>query len=73
MDYLFLDAVSWQHSQALYHTAAHLGREALIILRPATPYVCIGYHQVAQQEIDLEFARDHNIPVFCREVGGGAV
>jgi lipoate-protein ligase A len=73
MDYLFLDAVSWQHSQALYHAAAHLGREALIILRPATPYVCIGYHQDAQQEIDLEFARDHNIPVFRREVGGGAV
>jgi len=73
MDYLFLDAVSWQHSQALYHAAAHLGREALIILRPATPYVCIGYHQDAQQEIDLEFARDHNIPIFRREVGGGAV
>ena len=35
--------------------------------------MCIGYHQDAQQEIDLEFARDHNIPVFRREVGGGAV
>jgi lipoate-protein ligase A len=73
MDYFFLDAVSWQHSQALYHAAAHLGREALIILRPATPYVCIGYHQDAQLEIDLEFARQHDIPVFRREVGGGAV
>jgi lipoate---protein ligase len=73
MDVLYLDAVSWQHSQALYHAAAHLGREALIILRPATPYVCIGYHQDAQQEIDLEFANQNNIPVFRREVGGGAV
>ena len=45
MDYYFLDAVSWEHSQALYHAAAHLGREALIILRPATPYVCVGFHQ----------------------------
>jgi len=73
MDYFFLDAVSWEHSQALYHAAAHLGREALILLRPATPYVCIGYHQDAQQEIDLEFARQNRIPVFRREVGGGAV
>src|SRR5512146_1028853 len=73
MDYFFLDAVSWEYSQALYHAAAHLGREALFILRPATPYVCIGYHQDAQQEIDLEFASQHKIPVFRREVGGGAV
>lgn len=73
MDYFFLDAVSWEYSQALYHAAAHLGREALFILRPATPYVCIGFHQDAQQEIDLEFTKQHNIPVFRREVGGGAV
>jgi lipoate---protein ligase len=73
MDYYFLDAVTWEYSQALYHAAAHLGREALFILRPATPYVCIGYHQDAQQEIDLDFARQNNIPVIRREVGGGAV
>jgi lipoate-protein ligase A len=73
MDYYFLDAVSWEYSQALYHAAAHLGREALFILRPATPYVCIGYHQDAAQEIDLDFAGQNNIPVFRREVGGGAV
>jgi len=73
MDYYFLDKVSWEHSQALYHAAAYLGREALFILRPATPYVCIGFHQDAEQEIDLEFANKNNIPVFRCEVGGGAV
>jgi lipoate-protein ligase A len=73
MDYYFLDAVSWEYSQALYHAMAHLGREALLILRPATPYVCIGFHQDAQQEIDLEFTNQNKIPVFRREVGGGAV
>jgi lipoate---protein ligase len=73
VDYYFLDAVSWQHSQALYHAAAHLGREALFVLRPATPYVCLGYHQDAQAEIDLDFAEARGIPVFRREVGGGAV
>lgn len=73
MDFFFLDKVTWQHSQTLYHAAAHLGREAIFILRPASPYVCIGYHQDAEQEIDLEFAARHKIPVFRREVGGGAV
>lgn len=73
MDYYFLDAVTWEYSQALYHAAAHLGREALFVLRPATPYVCIGYHQDAQQEIDLDFTSANHIPVFRREVGGGAV
>ncbi len=73
MEYCFLDAVPWQLSQCLYHSAARLGREALFILRPATPYVCIGYHQDAREEIDLEYTRQHSIPVFRREVGGGAV
>jgi len=73
MDYYFLDKVSWAHSQALYHAAAYLQREALFILRPSTPYVCIGFHQDAEQEIDLNFAKDNAIPVFRREVGGGAV
>jgi len=73
MDYYFLDSVSWQRSQAIYHAAAELGREALFVLRPSSPYVCIGYHQDAEQEIDLDFAATNSIPVFRRRVGGGAV
>jgi lipoate-protein ligase A len=69
----FLDKVSWEHSQGLYHAAAYLGREALFILRPATPYICLGFHQDAEQEINLDFARANHIPVFRREVGGGSV
>lgn len=73
METYFLDLVNWQDSQGLYHAAAHLGREALFILRPAEPYVCLGFHQDAEQEIDLDYARANQIPVFRREVGGGAV
>ena len=73
MNAYFLDQVSWEHSQALYHAAAYMQREALFILRPATPYICIGFHQDAEQEIDLDFASANHIPVFRREVGGGAV
>ncbi|MGD8821549.1 MAG: lipoate protein ligase C-terminal domain-containing protein [Anaerolineales bacterium] len=73
MDYYLLDKVSWQHSQSLYHAAAHLGRPACFILRPAEPYICIGCHQDAHQVIDMEYADSRNIPVFRRQVGGGAV
>jgi lipoate---protein ligase len=73
VDYFFLDRVPWEQSQGLYHAAAYLGREALFVLRPATPYICLGFHQDAQQEIELDFARTQKLPVFRREVGGGAV
>jgi lipoate-protein ligase A len=73
MNYYFLDKVHWSYSQGLYHAAAYLQHEALLILRPATPYVCIGFHQDAEQEIDLNFIRSKHIPVYRREVGGGAV
>jgi lipoate-protein ligase A len=73
VNYYFLDRVPWELSQTLYHAAAYLNHEALFILRPATPYVCIGFHQDAEQEIDLDFVARRAIPVFRREVGGGAV
>ncbi len=68
-----LETVSWQDSQLLYHALPRIGREGLILLSPATPYVCIGYFQDAEQEVDLEYCREQGIPVFRREVGGGAV
>jgi len=68
-----LETVSWQDSQMLYHALPRLGREGLILLSPGSPYVCVGYHQDAAQEVDLAYCREHGIPVFRREVGGGAV
>lgn len=73
MDVSFLDKVPWQLSQGLYHAAAHFGREAFYILRPAEPYICIGAHQSPAQELDLAYARGRGIPILRREVGGGAV
>jgi lipoate-protein ligase A len=65
--------IPWQESQLIYHALAKLGREALCLVSPATPYVCIGFHQDVKQEVDIDFCRAHNIPIFRREVGGGAV
>jgi lipoate-protein ligase A len=65
--------VPWQDSQLLYHAQPRLGREGLNLLAPATPYVCIGYFQNLEQEVDVTYCRQNDIPIFRREVGGGAV
>ncbi len=68
-----LGHVPWLDSQLIYHTLPRLGMEGLILLAPREAYVCIGYHQDAEQEVDLAYCREQGIPVFRREVGGGAV
>lgn len=65
--------VPWLDSQLLYHALARLGREGLVLCRPSSPYVCIGRHQDLALEVDTEYCRSTGIPVFRREVGGGAV
>jgi lipoate-protein ligase A len=68
-----LGHVPWLESQLIYHSLPRLGMEGLIFLAPAEPYVCLGYHQDAEQEVDLAYCCEAGIPVFRREVGGGAV
>lgn len=65
--------VDWIDSQLIYHAQPRVGVEGLNILAPNSPYVCIGYHQNLEQEVDLAYCQENNIPVFRREVGGGAV
>jgi len=68
-----LGHVPWLDSQLIYHAQARIGLEALNILAPREPYVCIGFHQQLEEEVDLAYCRERGIPVFRREVGGGAV
>jgi len=68
-----LGKVPWYESQLIYHALASLDREGLALVSPATPYVCIGFHQDLKQEVDLDYCKSNNIPVFRRDLGGGAV
>jgi len=68
-----LGKVPWKESQLIYHALALCREEALCLLSPASPYVCIGFHQDVTQEVDLKYCRQNHIPIFRREVGGGAV
>jgi lipoate-protein ligase A len=73
MNLYHLGHVSWLDSQLIYHAQPRVGLEGLNILAPREPYVCIGYHQDLEQEVDLAYCQAQGIPVFRREVGGGAV
>ena len=73
MELYDLGKVPWDESQLIYHALAHLGRESLCLVSPATPFVCVGFHQDPAQEVDLEYCRNARIPVFRRDLGGGAV
>lgn len=68
-----LGLINWLDSQLIYHAEPRAGVECLNILAPKEPYVCIGYHQDLEQEVDLGTCRQLDLPVFRREVGGGAV
>jgi lipoate-protein ligase A len=64
-------------SQAIYHGVAYALTPAtpdtVILVGPTDPYVCIGYHQELEKEVDVEYCRAHGLPLYRREVGGGAV
>jgi lipoate-protein ligase A len=45
----------------------------IILVSPASPYVCIGIHQELEKEVDVEYCSAHAIPIVRRQTGGGAV
>ncbi len=77
MRYINLGTVPAEDSQAVYHALADLMTSdqpiTLVTVSPESPYVCVGYHQVAHREVDRPYCDAHDIPVGRRMVGGGAV
>jgi lipoate-protein ligase A len=59
-------------SMLCFHALAHLGREGLMLVSPASPIACVGYFQDAREVIDLDFCLRNGLEVMRREVGGGA-
>lgn len=74
---LDLDDASAVRSQTVYHAAAYAMADAslntIILVSPRQPYVCIGYHQDLEKEVDLNYCAANGLPILRREVGGGAV
>jgi len=74
---LDMGLVSPLRSQAIYHGVAYAMTpetpDTIILVSPDVPYVCIGYHQELEKEVDTAYCAEHGLPVYRREVGGGAV
>jgi len=74
---LDLGLVPSLRSQTLYHALAHGmtsdAPDTILLVSTIDPYVCIGFHQDLEEEVDLDYCRAQGLPVYRREVGGGAV
>ncbi|MDH5606696.1 MAG: lipoate--protein ligase family protein [Anaerolineae bacterium] len=74
---LDLGSVSPLRSQTMYHAAGYALTEnspnTIILINSNSPYVCIGFHQDLDKEVDVEYCREHDLSIYRREVGGGAV
>jgi len=62
-------------TQGLYHCLAKRMNESsddtVILCSPASPYLCIGYHQVLESVLDTEVCEALNLPIMRRFLGGG--
>ncbi len=76
---LDLDGIAPIETQAIFHTVAKSISEDLkipntiILCYPEAPLVSCGYHQVIEEEVNLERCKTRNLPVVRRYLGGGAV
>ena len=75
----FIDAgaVSGLRSQTIYHGLAYAQKpdtpDTIVLATPETPYMCIGYFQDAENELNIKYCKSNHLPVIRRETGGGAV
>lgn len=64
-------------AQAFYEAVAHaidrgLSPNTIILCQPSSPYICLGFHQILEKEVDVEYCRSKNLPIIRRSQGGGA-
>jgi len=73
---LDLGALQPLEAQTIYEavaTALDKGSvpSTIIFCYPAKPYVCLGFHQEIEKEIDIELCQRYNLPIIRRSQGGG--
>ncbi len=73
---LNLGAIPAGQTQAVYHALAEQMDESspdtIVICRPRTPYLCLGYHQVFASVFDPVECLRRGLPIYRRQIGGGA-
>jgi len=79
MNIRFIDAgiVSGLRSQSIYHGLGYaqklVTQNTIVLVTPETPYMCIGFFQDTENELDINYCKRNQIPIIRRETGGGAV
>jgi lipoate-protein ligase A len=44
-----------------------------ILTQPTEPFVNVGFHQIVEKEVDIDFVKSQNIPIVRRSLGGGTI
>ena len=69
--------VSGLRSQSIYHGLGYAQKpntpNTIVLVTPETPYMCIGFFQDAENELDINYCKQNKLPIIRRETGGGAV
>jgi lipoate-protein ligase A len=75
---LDLNAVDGYEMTNLYEAVGRavsegLSSNTLILNHPKKPFVNIGYHQLMEKEIDINYAKSKGFDLVRRSIGGGAI
>lgn len=67
--------ISWylDKEQEVAEVIDEFGGESVLFTWRVSPTVIYGRHQVVENEVDLNYCREHGIEVYQRKSGGGAV
>jgi lipoate-protein ligase A len=76
---LNLHGLPGRESQTIYHTVSKAMEKyddipnTIILCWPENPIVCVGYHQIISEEVNVEYCQKKGIPIVRRCLGGGTV
>jgi lipoate-protein ligase A len=79
MNIRFIDAgtVSGLRSQSIYHALGYaqqsVTQNTIVLVTPETPYMCVGFFQDVENELDINYCKKNQLQIIRRETGGGAV
>jgi len=69
--------VPFIRSQTIYHALGYTMTpdtpDTIVFARPESPYMCLGFFQDVEEELDVSFCKANGLPIVRREQGGGAV
>jgi len=50
-----------------------LSPNTIVLVQPSSPYVCVGFHQELEREVNMKYCQRRKLPIVRRSQGGGAV